>query len=194
MSDRKETTDEYLDRKEDELVRHPLRKGIKWTAIVLIVGGIIGGIIWAIGISTSKPAGQANAYREKNASSNWTQQQARFQQLFGNVRQADEQLTTDQADLDAFKKAHPNYAGNGQPIDPLLDQMNTLVNAVKADRSSCTGNQNDYEVLGRTYTAEDFRDHGLPQTFDAGDPGWNGTYVFTDYDCKPNGVEPTSSK
>jgi hypothetical protein len=185
--------EDQWDRQARKFDAHPVRSTI-WgipkigfiVVVVMIVFGIIGAGVWAIGVATSGVAGQGNAISQKNSSENWTQQQGRFQQLFVYVRQADEQLTNDTQSLNDFYKQYPNYKGNGQAVDPVLDNLNTLVNAVKADKATCQGNQNDYEALGNTFLAQDFRDHGLPKIFSASDPGWNqppNNYQFIDYDC-----------
>jgi ribosomal protein L31 len=184
---RRETLDEIMDRREDTVVRHPIRSLVIVIAVLSLVIGGFSWVYWGTSVFTAKAVGQGEAYKKKVSSDNWTQQQGQFQTIFEDVAEADAALTRDQINLDAFNKQHPNYAGNGQVVDPLQDRLNTLQDAVTSDKDSCVRNQKDYVAKGNTYLAEDFRDHGLPKTFVADDPAWNTpprNAQFIDYDCK----------
>jgi len=140
------------------VLRGGMSRGVLVLIVLLILGGIIGGVVWAIGVATSDVAGRGEAIVQKNSANNRIAAQQTFEDLIADIKQSDAKL--DQALVD--KKANPgdstyavNYAG--------------LVN-------HCLDSVGLYNADARKYTAQQFRASDLPAQIDQADPAT---------DCKP---------
>lgn len=155
---------------------HPVRDGIAGLGlgtivliIVIVLGGVIGGGIWAVNVATSDTRGQGDAIIQKNSATNRISAQSSFFRDYNAVLQFDRQLTDAQAALDAFNTAHPNV-GNGTVYDPLAEQQANLSRTVTGLQQQCRRTVAGYNTSAKSYTFKDFRDVELPEQIDETSP------------------------
>lgn len=119
-----------------------------------IVAGVclVALVIWIIEIGFSSVAGRGNAEIARNSAENWTTQQARFEELYAQIRVDDANLSVLKTALDA------------DPTNPLKQTEFTGL------QLNCKNNTAEYDALARTFMAENFRDTDLPFQIDVTNP------------------------
>lgn len=142
------------------VVRGGMTRGVLILVVLLIVGAVIGGVVWVIGVATSGISGQGEAIIQKNSANNRIAAQQTFEDLIADIKQSDVKL--DQAAADV--KTHPGD-------DTYAVNFTGLTN-------HCLDTVGTYNADARHYTAAQFRASDLPAQIDQTDPAT---------DCKPKG-------
>lgn len=132
---------------------------IGWILIGVLLVLLVGAAIWAINVAASGPKGQADAFAEKNSSSNWVAAQAKFEDMYADIVQTDKKIDV----------AAEMLASN--PTDKTFQQT------LAGTKSYCLEVVGDYNAEARKYLAEEFRSADLPAQID----DYN-----TSTDCKEN--------
>lgn len=135
--------------------------GAGWLALIVIIilGGLISGGIWAFGVATSGVKGQGDAISQKNSSANWVAAQARFEDLYAGIQAKDAQIGV----LHADKVARPND----------LTAQQTYTGVV----SACLKSVSEYNADSRKFLASDFKSADLPTEINISN---------SNFDCKEN--------
>lgn len=135
---------------------------IRILALVALIA-VIGIGVWGFKVITAEPKGKGDAVRTREGGTNRIAAQERFEELYAQVKAADQRIDV----MGAAKKAAPtdvvaatNYTG---AINYCIE--------VRAQ----------YDAEARKYTAEQFRTADLPPQIDQLDPTT---------DCKPSKETP----
>lgn len=127
------------------------RIGVAVIAVMIFVG-LIGAVVWGIGVLTSDVAGQGNAVKKKNDAVNRIAAQEGFEQDYADIKAADQKVAIAKEALDASPDDYTvkvNYTGT---------------------RTACVTFVNDYNARARKFTQQDFRAADLPYQIDELDP------------------------
>jgi hypothetical protein len=130
--------------------------GKKW----MIVGGIIAVLlpfaVWGLSVAFSGPAGRGKQIRQINDANNRTFAQEEFPQLYQDIKAYDQQISVQQAALDAHK------AQDGEH-----DRLAQVVAGIK---SQCISTTQQYNAEAQKISKRQFIEHGLPDQIDSMDP------------------------
>ena len=129
-----------------------LFKGFGVVAIVIAFLGLIAAAIWGINVAISGARGQGDALAQHNSSANWVAAQARFEDLYSEIEQADLKVADAHVRMEREpenRTAEDNYYGT---------------------QAYCRSVIADYNAEARKYLAEDFRSVDLPERISNTDP------------------------
>lgn len=149
----------YDDPNPSRAVRGASWRGAIWIACAVLFVGLLGVGIWAFKVGTSGPKGAGDAVRTKNSGGNRIAAQERFEELYAQVKAADQRVGVMHTTLQAAPTdvvARTNYTG---AVNYCID--------VRAQ----------YDAEARKYTAAEWRSVDLPQQIDQHDKAT---------DCKEN--------
>lgn len=130
------------------VVRGGTWRAIIWVLVVLGVIAVVSIGVWGFRVATSDVKGQGDAVIIKNDAVNRIAQQERFEQLYAEVKAADQKIVV----MAAAVVADPN--------DKTAQQNLTGI------QNYCISVIADYNALARKYSAEDFRSVDLPGQID----------------------------
>lgn len=133
------------------------RWAVKWWLLIVAIILILSAIIWGITVATSGVKGQGDAVIKKNSAENWTAAQARFEDLYAEIKAADDKI---------------DVAQDALALDP---EDKTLQTNLSGTTNYCISVVADYNADARKYLAADFKAADLPDQIDEFD---------TDTDCK----------
>lgn len=134
------------------VVRGLTWRGYVWIACAVVFIGAIGVGTWAFRVHTSDARGRGDAVSRKNSGDNRIAQQEAFEQLYADIKAADQRIDV----MAEAKKA--------QPRDPISQTNYT------GSVNYCIGLVADYNAKARSYTAEQWRAADLPAQIDTTDP------------------------
>jgi hypothetical protein len=130
------------------VVRGASWRGAIWiTCAVVFVLALSAGI-WALKVGTSDVKGQGDATSRKNSGTNRVAAQERFEELFANVKAADQRIDV----MATAKQAAP---------DDVVAQAN-YTGAI----NFCIQTVADYNAEARKFSAQDWRAPDLPHQID----------------------------
>jgi hypothetical protein len=120
------------------------RLGLGWWLIIVLVGVLVSGALWGLGVLLSGPRGVGDAIVEKNSAENWTAAQARFEDLYQEILASDRRIDI------AYD------AKTASPDDRTAEQTYT------GTLSYCTSVVAQYNAEARKFLSEEFRAANLP--------------------------------
>lgn len=112
--------------------------------VILILGGLISGGIWALGVATSGIKGQGDAVKINNSAENWTAKQAFFETKYEATKTADMKIK-----LYADKLA-------ADPTD------RTAKDNLFGIQSQCLNYVAEYNAESRKFLSQDWKSADLP--------------------------------
>jgi hypothetical protein len=134
------------------VIRGGMSRGLLALIALLVVGALIGGVVWVIGVATSGISGQGEAIIQKNSANNRIAAQQTFEDLIADIKASTLKLNQAAAD----KKANPGDATYATNYTGLVNHCLDTVGLYNAD--------------ARKYTAAQFRASDLPAQIDMSDP------------------------
>lgn len=121
--------------------------GVKWLVAVLVVGGLVSGAIWGIGVLTADVVGRGEARKQILSADNRIQAQERFETLYASIVRFDDQLN-----------------------DALEHKGDFYENVAVGIQQQCRNTVAEYDAAARKISQRDFRSFDLPQQIGSLDP------------------------
>jgi hypothetical protein len=123
-----------------------LSEGTLWLIGIIVLGMIVGGVVFAINVATSNARGAGEAEIKNNSAENRIEKQERFEKLYAKVKTNEDLVAQHTASLAAT---------------PDSIQIKTVLEGVK---SACNASVNEYNAEARKVTSMDWRAYDLPES------------------------------